>query len=383
MDERTIMIAERLSGDYSIAEIARRRGVSRKTVYKWLERYERDPSSGLLDHSRAARHHANAISPQMEERILEWKAQKPLWGAPKIHSKLRDLPDCPCEATVGNVLQRHGLTRQARRRAARATPSPGPLGPSGGCNQVWCADFKGWFRTGDGQRCDTLTVSDSYSRYVLCCQAMSGSTGMKMVQPVCERVFREYGIPRVIRTDNGAPFASAGLAGLSSLSVWWLKLGIGLERIQPGHPEQNGGHERFHRTLKEGALNPPRPTLHTQQKAFDTFCREYNDERPHEALNQNPPARVYEPSRRDFPSRLLEPEYAEHWVKRRVRTNGEIRWEGAKLYVSQALVGEWVGLEAVEERVWKIHFMNQALGWLDEQRGCVRALQNKPRRRSR
>jgi hypothetical protein len=169
-------------------------------------------------------------------------------------------------------------------------------------------------------------------------------------------------IPEVIRTDNGAPFASAGLAGLSSLSVWWLKLGIELERIEPGHPEQNGVHERFHRTLKRSHAQSPRSTLHTQQKAFDTFCREFNRERPHEGLNQNPPARVYEPSRRDFPSRLLEPEYAEHWVKRRVRSNGEIKWEGAKLYVSQALVGEWVGLEPVAERVWKVHFMNQTLG---------------------
>jgi len=250
-----LMISEYLSGDSSIAEIARLRGVSRKTVHKWIGRYEQASVIGLQDRSRAPQVHPNAISSGLERAILEWKARYPLWGAPKIHSKLLGAADCPAESTVSNVLHRHGLTRPVRRRA-RATPTVGPLASALGPNDVWCVDFKGWFRTGNGQRCDPLTISDAYSRYLLCCQGLSGFTGRRVVQPWFERVFREYGLPAAIRSDNGAPFASIGLGGLSRLSVWWLRLGIGLERIEPGHPEQNGRHERMHRTLKEAVLRP-------------------------------------------------------------------------------------------------------------------------------
>lgn len=372
MNERTIMISEYLSGDYSITQLARRRGISRKTIYKWVARYEADAGQGLVDRSRAAHHHPNAVSPATVATILAWKAQRPLWGAPKIHSKLRDYADCPAESTVSNILQRHGLTRQRRRRH-RATPSPGPLGRAGGPNELWCVDFKGWFRTGNGQRCDPLTMSDAYSRYLLCCRGLSGSTGWRAVQPLFEGIFREYGLPVAIRSDNGAPFASAGLGGLSQLSVWWLRLGIGLERITPGHPEQNGQHERIHRTLKEAVLQPPQPSLKRQQQAFDTFRREYNEERPHEALQQQPPASVYVPSGRDFPERLASPEYPDAWEKRSVRSNGEIRWRGRKVYLSQALTGQWVGLEPIAEGSWTVHFMSQPLGQLDERQDRIQA----------
>jgi len=365
-----IMIGEHLSGVASIAELARRRGVSRKTAHKWIARYDRESEAGLQDRSRAPHHHPNAVSAEVERLILEWKARYPLWGAPKIHSKLLGRADCPAESTVSNVLQRHGLTRQVRRRA-RATPSPGPLGTALGPNDLWCVDFKGWFLTGNGRRCDPLTISDAYSRYLLCCQGLSGSTGRRVVQPLFERVFREYGLPVAIRSDNGSPFASVGLAGLSQLSVWWLRLGIALERIVPGHPEQNGRHERMHRTLKEAVLRPPRPHLTAQQRAFDTFRREYNEDRPHEALNQHPPASVYVPSRRDFPSRLAAPEYPESWAKRGVRSNGEIRWRGQKVYLSQALNGQWVGLKPISEGLWNLYFMGAELGQLDERAAKV------------
>jgi len=360
-----LMISEYLSGDSSIAEIARRRRVSRKTVHKWVGRYEQASVLGLQDRSRAPQVHPNAISSELERAILEWKARYPLWGAPKIHSKLQGAADCPAESTVSNVLQRHGLTRQVRRRA-RATPTAGPLASALGPNDVWCVDFKGWFRTGNGQRCDPLTISDAYSRYLLCCQGLSGFTGRRVVQPWFERVFREYGLPAAIRSDNGAPFASIGLGGLSQLSVWWLRLGIGLERIEPGHPEQNGRHERMHRTLKEAVLRPPQRNLTAQQQAFNAFQREYNEERPHEALNQHVPGSVYEPSRRDYPSRLAEPDYPVAWATRGVRSNGEIKWSGRKVYVSQALIGQRVGLKPESDGIWSLYFMGAELGRLDE-----------------
>jgi len=372
------MIGEYLSGDYSIAELARRRGVSRKTVYKWIERQQRDPDQGLVDLSRAPHQHPNAILPEVEREILDWKARRPLWGAPKIHSKLAE-QDAPAESTVSNVLRRHGLTRQVRRRA-RATPNAGAMGSLLGPNELWCVDFKGWFRTGDGRRCDPLTISDAYSRYLLCCQGLDGSTGLRTVQPLLEATFREYGLPVAIRSDNGAPFASVGLGGLSRLSVWWLRLGIMLERIEPGHPEQNGRHERLHRTLKEAVLAPPRSNLRCQQQAFDGFRQEYNEDRPHEALNQNPPACVYAPSVRDYPARLAEPEYAECWQKRGVRSNGEIKWKGGKIYLSQALIGQWVGLKPVGDGNWEVYFMSQRLGWVDERRGRVQPSRNQESR---
>jgi putative transposase len=371
MDERMLMISEYLSGESSIAEIARRRGVSRKTVHKWVGRYEQGSVIGLQDRSRAPLVHPNAISSGLERAILEWKARYPLWGAPKIHSKLQGAADCPAESTVSNVLQRHGLTRPVRRRA-RATPTVGPLASALGPNDVWCVDFMGWVRTGNGQRCDPLTISDAYSRYLLCCQGLSGFTGRRVVQPWFERVFREYGLPTAIRSDNGAPFASIGLGGLSRLSVWWLRLGIGLERIEPGHPEQNGRHERMHRTLKEAVLRPPQRNLTAQQRAFDVFQREYNEERPHEALNQHVPGSVYEPSRRDYPSRLAEPDYPAAWATRGVRSNGEIKWSGRKVYVSQALIGQRVGLKPESDGIWSLYFMGAELGRLDERAAIIK-----------
>jgi transposase len=221
MNERMEMIGRYLSEGDSISELARWYGVSRKTVYKWVERYELLGPVGLAEQSRAPRHQPHALAPEWERAILEWKAQKPLWGAPKIHAKLLGLAGCPSEGTVSNVLARHGLSRPRRRRG-RATPSASPLGHCQGPNQVWCADFKGHFRTGDGQRCDPLTIRDAYSRYLLCCRALSGSTASLVVQPVFMATFREYGVPQAPRTDNGSPFASIGLGGLSPLSVWWI-----------------------------------------------------------------------------------------------------------------------------------------------------------------
>jgi putative transposase len=375
VNERMKMMGQYLSQGDSISELARWYGVSRKTVYKWVERYAQAGPAGLEDLSRAPHHHPGAVSPAMAARILAWKAAKPLWGAPKIHAQLLGLADCPSESTVSNILARHGLSRKARRRP-QATPSQSPLRHCEAVNQVWCADFKGHFRTGDGRRCDPLTISDGHSRYLLCCRGLGEGTGSRLVQPLFVATFREFGVPEAIRTDNGPPFASTGLGGLSPLSVWWIELGIRLERIEPGQPQQNGRHERMHRTLKEATANPPCRTLRLQQQAFDAFRVEYNHERPHEALGQRPPASLYVPSCRDYPERKPERRgYPEDWAKRTVRPGGRIRWQGQEINISRALCGREIGLQPAGEGRWGVCFESLELGVLDEQKARVEPAQ--------
>lgn len=369
MDERMRMIGSWMSGDYAVSELAAEYGVSRKTVYKWIERHEAGGWAALEDQSRAPRHHPNAVAAGVVQAVLELKEQRPLWGAPKLLRKLEqklDADECPAESTVSEILRRHGLSRIARRRR-RAVPSAQPFAACQEANAVWCADFKGWFRTGDGAKCTPLTISDGHSRYLLRCQGLDGSTGFTTVQPLFIATFREYGMPRAIRTDNGPPFASTALGGLSPLSVWWVRLGLELERIEPGHPQQNGRHERMHRTLKAATAQPPRANLRQQQKAFDEFRREYNQERPHEALGQRPPAEVYQPATRDYPERLPEPRgYPDDWQKRKVRGSGQIKWKGRDLRITGALVGHEIGLQPVGDGAWAIYFEHLELGRFDE-----------------
>lgn len=373
MRERIALIEAYIERDCSVSELARQYGVSRKTVHKWIKRFKERGRAGLEELSRAPHYQPNALSQEMEWRILEWKAKKPLWGAPKIHSKLWELPDCPAESTVSNVLARWGLSRKTRRRQAGAVPSQTPLGHCQQANQIWCADFKGHFRTGDGQRCDPLTITDAYSRYLLRCQAMTGYTGYLAVKPWFIATFREYGLPEALRTDNGPPFASIGLGGLSALSVWLIRLGIRLERIMPAHPEQNGRHERMHRTLKEATAKPPRANRSAQQRAFDAFRKEYNHERPHEGLGQQPPSSFYVPSGRDYPERLPEQRgYPEEWEKRKVRTAGAIKWQNQTVQINRALAGQEIGLEPVAEGQWAVYFESLCLGIFDERKLQVR-----------
>jgi transposase len=261
MDERMAMIGSWMSGDYGVSELAAEYGVSRKTVYKWIERHEAGGWAALEDQSRAPRHHPNAVATEVVQAVLELKEQRPLWGAPKLLRKLEQKlggPHCPAESTVSEILRRHGLSRIARRRR-RATPSAQPFAACQEANAVWCTDFKGWFRTGDGAKCTPLTISDGHSRYLLRCQSLDGSTGFATVQPLFVATFREYGMPRAMRTDNGAPFASTGLGGLSALSVWWLRLGLELERIEPGQPQQNGRTHAPHTQGRDRATAPGQP----------------------------------------------------------------------------------------------------------------------------
>lgn len=377
MEERFKFIEEYRGEDWSFAELCRRYGVSRKTGYKWVERYRASGLEGLRDRSRAPHHHPNEVVAEVADAVQELRRQHPQWGPEKLRVRLeREAPEIawPAASTMGELLKRAGLT-VARKRRKRATPSESPLSHAVGANRVWCADFKGWFRCGDGSRCDPFTLTDGYSRYLLRCQAVMG-LDERSVRGVMEVAFREYGLPEAIRTDNGEPFASVGAGGLSRLSVWWIKLGIRPERIPPGRPQHNGRHERMHRTLKEATARPPAANLRAQQKTFDRFREEYNWERPHQAIGMRTPGEYYECSARSYPMHLAEPEYADEWEVRCVRECGRMRWCNAGVFVSKVLGGERIGLEPVGDGYWRLWYFNYALGIFDERKGVVK----KPKR---
>ena len=368
------MITEFLSGEFGIRELADQYEVSRKTVYQWSGRYEAGGWDGLKDQSRAPHVHPNAVTLEIEHQLLAFKAAKPLWGAPKLRHKLLGrlgVEAGPAESTVRAILRRHGLSAR-QGRARRAVPREPPFAHCQGANQVWGADFKGWFRTGDGQKCTPLTLSEAHSRYLLCCQGLAEATGFVTVQPLFIQTFREKGRPQALRTDNGPPFASTSLGGWTALSVWWVRLGMGLERIAPGCPQPNGRHERMHRTLKAATASPAAGGRRAPQQAFDRFRQEYHEERPHEALGQQPPASVSAPSARAYPERLPDQRgYPDEWEKRKVRQGGQIKWKGRDIRLSEALWGQEIGLEALGEGLWGIHFETLRLGTFDEREGRI------------
>ena len=366
--ERLRFIERRAAGEEPHAESCRQFGISRKTGYKLIGRYEAYGEEGLRDRSRAAHDHPNATPRELEERIVAAKRAHPSWGPKKLIAWLRDAEPgvpWPAPSTAGGILDRAGLV-QRRRRRRRASPWNEPFAHAIVANDVWAIDFKGWFRTGDGTRVDPLTVQDAASRYLIACRGLERPTGPETRRALA-RAFREYGLPRVIRTDNGPPFAGVGLGSLSPLAVWWVKLGILPERIAPGHPEQNGRLERLHRTLKAETASPPRADGHRQQQTFDRFRRSYNAERPHEALGQRPPALLYTPSFRPYPAVLGSPEYGTKATVRRVRGNGEIKWKGDLVYVSETLKGEPIGLVPQDDCRWTVHFGPLLIGLLDDQ----------------
>lgn len=377
--ERTEPMLERMrfvvavdSGEFSFAECCRRFGVSRKTGYKVWARYVEEGADGLGERSRAPHHCRHALGEPMVRHLLEAKHAHPTWGPRKLRAALSfqhpDLP-LPARSTIGDLLDRHGLVRRRRRRH-RVAPALVPLSDGEAVNELWCADFKGQFRLGDGSWCYPFTVTDYHSRYLLVCRGMPHPSE-EAVRSTCERAFREYGLPRAIRTDNGAPFASCGVGGLSRLSVWWVKLGIQPQRIMPGRPQQNGRHERMHRTLKAEATRPASHCLQAQQRRFEAHRREFNNERPHESLHDERPARLWTPSPRPYPKRIPAIEYPADRVVRRVRSNGCIKWRGAFLFLSEALVGEPVGLRPISEDRWQIYFADLPLAILDEQQGRI------------
>jgi putative transposase len=373
VDERLQFIEECKSQEWSMAEVCRRFEISRKTGYKWLARYDSAGAAGLTDRSHAPRTNPRQVVEEVEDAIVEARGQHPHWGPVKLRAWLdRTAPEVqwPAPSTIGDILSRHGLAVPQKRRP-KAPPQSEPLKHAQGPNLVWCADFKGWFRCLDGCRCDPLTISDAYSRFLLRCQAAK-HPDLCYTKPLFDATFREYGLPDCIRIDNGAPFASVGLGGLSELSVWWIKLGIRPERIQPGKPAQNGRHERMHRTLKQEVCLPPRANLREQQKAFDQFRHEYNQERPHEALRGKTPAECYQPSLRPYNSRLREIAYPADFDVRLVSEGGQIRWNNSRVFVGRALSKEPIGLEPFGDGQWKLWFSFYELGVFDDEKLLIR-----------
>jgi len=372
MDERMKFIGEWLSGLSTVVELAERYGVSRKTAYKWIGRYQAAGPSGLADRSSAPLVHGRATDAALVEAILQQKEARPTWGARKIIAKLSDRdPDLawPVASTAGEILKRAGLV-EPRRRRHRAPPTLGGLTVAERPNHVWAVDHKGWITLGDGDRCEPLTITDSLARYLISVSS-GGSTSVEEARPLFERAFAEFGLPETIRSDNGTPYASSGVTGLTGLSVWWAKLGIRHERITPGRPQQNGRHERFHLTLKE-AMHPVSADRAVQSARFEAFRTYYNEERPHEALGQTPPSRHYAPSPRQLPDRLPEPDYPREADLRNVRQSGEIRWAGGLIYVSTALVGETVAIEESEEGELRMRFYDKPLGVIEPEKKRLR-----------
>jgi putative transposase len=366
MDARVEFMREYLRGEEGMTELCERHGISRKTGYKWRGRYRVEGVAGLAERSHAPLRHGRATAPALAEAIEALRRERPSWGARKIIGKLAEREPgitWPSPSTADTILKRAGLV-PGRRLRRRAPPRLGELTQPRHANHVWAADHKGWISLGNGRRVEPLTVTDGFSRYLLSVSA-TGSTASHEAWPLFERAFGEYGLPDVIRSDNGSPFASTGTTGLTQLSAWWIKLGIRHERIDPGAPQQNGRHERFHLTLLE-AMRPPSADHAAQEQRFIAFKHDYNHERPHEALGQKPPASVYRPSSRAMPDRLPEPVYAEEAAPRQVRGSGEIRWRGDLVYVSSALIGETVGVEETEQGQWLVRFFDVPIGVIDQ-----------------
>jgi putative transposase len=366
MDEKLRFIAECLKGELPMTALCESFGISRDTGYELVRRYRASGPSGLVPRSRAPHRHGLAMDEVIAAAIVARRRERPFWGPKKLRADLaRGDPSIvwPAASTIGDLLRREGLSLPRRRRRT-AMPMSQPFLPVREPNDLWCIDFKGWFRTRDGTRCDPLTISDADSRFLIECRIVPET--VEAVQPVVDQAFRELGLPRAIRSDNGTPFASGSSAGgLTRLSVHWVKLGIRLERIDPGAPQQNGRHERMHGTLKAETARPPAATPAEQQARFDGFRNDFNDNRPHEALGQVPPTTRYRPSPRPYPSKIEEPWYdAEHAV-RRVRSNGEIKWGGELVFISEALVGEPVGIAETEAGDWIIRFAEVELGIID------------------
>ena len=372
MDERMKFMLMHEEGGWSLTDLCEMFGVSRKTGYKWRKRYAEQGMEGLRALSCAPRRHPNAVAAEIEAAIVTLKTQRPKRGPKKLWQLLHDrYPDVhwPARSTIAAILKRHGLVR-SRRRCRKTPPYAQPFAGLDHSNAVWSADLKGWFKTGDGQRCDPLTITDNYSRYLLRCQTVRPAT-FETIRPVFVGAFLEYGLPQAIRTDNGPPFATTTVGGLSPLSIWWIRLGILPERIQPGKPQQNGRHERMHRTLKDEAISPPKATARRQQAAFDDFLWEFNHERPHESLSQRVPASVYVASSRPFPLRLPEMTYPNDMLVRGVKSQGDISWKGHHVYLTATLAGERIGLCQITEDRWDIFFGPIRLAQLDTERQCL------------
>jgi putative transposase len=366
LDERVRFVADYESAHWSMTELCERYGVTRPTGYKWLARHQAGGRAGLAERSHAPHHCPHRTSDLTEALIVEVR-QAYGWGAKKLLRVLRTQYPTrawPARSTLNEVLDRHHLLRKNRRRHRWAHPGAPPM-QTAHPNQVWPADFKGQFKTGNGQYCYPLTVTDHFSRALLACRGLP-SVKTSLAQPVFRALFREVGLPEAIRTDNGAPFASTGLHGLSPLNVWWMQLGIVHQRIRPASPQENGQHERMHRELKRETTQPAAHSQRAQQARFDAFRRRYNEERPHEAIGDRTPASLWTPSPRVYPERIPPPVYPAHVEVRRVSSAGTFRLHAQQPFLSQVLRGEDIALEEVGDGLWNIVYYSKLLGKIDE-----------------
>jgi transposase InsO family protein len=369
MEQRARFVLDVLDGRFSMSELCYRYGISRKTGYKWVERYHAGGQPNCRDRTRAPRRHPNATDAKLVARVIKLRRKNPHWGPRTLYAVLRDeYPDTPwpSASTIGEILKRNELIRKRRRRPLRTTWRPART-LADQPNRVWTADFKGQFRLGNGALCYPLTIVDAYSRYLLVCRALKG-TAVQPARRGFEDAFREFGLPDVIRTDNGVPFSAPGsMLGLSTLSVWFLKLGIGLERSRPGKPQDNGAHERMHRTLKEEAVQPPRQTPAAQQRALNRFRTIYNEKRPHHALAMKKPASLYTSSPRVYPADIPEPVYLGHFEKRRITKIGVFTWKQRQIFITEAVRNETLGFEHIADGLWSVFFGDVLLGRFSEQ----------------
>lgn len=367
MDQKTQFIADYLHDCLTFAELCDLYGISRKTGYKWVNRYLTEGPAGLEDQTRRPRSSPTETPAYIVSALIEARQRHPSWGAKKILAlvaKKHPRWPLPHRSTVCDILKRHGLVPKRRHRRHIGHPGK-PTTVVTAPNDLWAADFKGEFKTGDGLYCYPLTITDTDSRFLLACQSLH-STAVADAKPVFTRVFKEFGLPNRIRCDNGVPFATNTLARLSRLSAWWVRLGVLPEFIEPGKPQQNGRHERMHKTLKAEATRPPGATLRAQQRKFNAFRDQFNHLRPHEALDQQTPASRYQPSTRPMPDRLPALEYPDRFELRYVSANGGIRWRSDWINVSIVCAGEYVGLEEIDDGIWNVYFGPLKLGRLLE-----------------
>jgi transposase InsO family protein len=365
MKQRELLIADSQSGLYTVTELAERYTVSRKTIYKWTKRYERDGPAGLQEHSRAARTRPHQTPEAITEQVLAFRRRHPGWGPRTIQAYLKKhQPEIswPAASTIGDLFDRHGLTSKRPRRRHAPAPERATSEPTGP-NQLWCCDFKGEFLLGNRQYCYPLTVTDQFSRMLL------GATAQSCTQSVpthasFARIFAEYGLPEAMLSDNGAPFAGKGPRRISRLSLWWLKLGIRHVLSRPGCPQDNPRHERMHRRMKAETTRPPAADLAQQQLLLDAFATELNSVRPHQGIGMQTPSQLYQRSARALPSVLPEPEYPGHYERRIVANDGTMYFRGQRIFLSEVLGRETVGLEEVDDDVWSIHIYTMQLGRL-------------------
>ncbi len=377
-EERAKFIIAWNSGDWSMTDLCNEFGISRTTGYKYLNVYRGEGIDGLKDKSRAPHRQNKEWDKHTVQIIINCRQEHPSWGPEKILAKLKvklhKRKNWPCVATVGKILKRNGLVEGKKKRVRQAVKTQ-PLAHALGPNDVWCADYKGHFTVGDGKRCDPLTVTDAYSRFLLACKIVRKMDTFN-AKELFKNLFQEYGMPDAIRTDNGTPFAAQSIGGLSELSVWWMKLGIRLERIDPGKPSQNGRHERMHRTLKHETALPPRSSLQAQQVAFDDFRDEYNFERPHAALDNKYPSHLYHMSEREYPGEVGELYYPTNMEVKTVSDMGRIYYGSFSIFISGALKGENIGLEEIDDRHYRIYFCDSIIGILDRFNGSVLQYRN-------